>query len=93
LPTQKTIKDSVAFGDIRLYSLGPREEAEIEVLPSKEFDLGAGKGKKMKKEVQGGVVGLVVDARGRPLELAKDSKSRMNHLKKWWQAINLYPQY
>ena len=92
LPGQATIENSVVFGEIKLYPLRLGEEAEIEVLPGKGFDLGIGKGKKLKRRVPGGVVGLVLDARGRPLELARDTKTRINQLQNWWQTLDLYPR-
>jgi uncharacterized protein (TIGR01319 family) len=91
LPGQGTVEDSIPFGSIRLYPLKPGEEAEIDVLPGKSFDLGQGKGKRVKGKILGGVVGLILDARGRPLEIPRDPKARINQLQEWWQAVDLYP--
>ncbi|MFN3476968.1 MAG: glutamate mutase L [Candidatus Methylomirabilales bacterium] len=90
-PDGKAIKDAIPFGEIRRYPLGPGEEAIFEAVPTKDFDLGAGKGRKVAERVKGGIVGLILDARGRPLHLAKDHKRRVEQLKRWAQAVDLYP--
>jgi len=42
-------------------------------------------------ELEGGVVGTIIDARGRPLVLPEDPKKRREHLDKWFSELNLYP--
>ena len=88
----KIIEDSIPFGDIRFYPLPVDQEVTAELIPSKNFDLGEGKGKKVQRKLKGGVVGIVIDARGRPLELPKDNGQRIANLKRWFDAVKLYPQ-
>ncbi len=90
-PDGKTTVDSLPFGEIRLYPLFVGHEATIEAQPTKNFDLGEGKGKSIKKKVKGGVVGIIFDTRGRPLALPEDKIARVNALQKWAKAVNLYP--
>jgi hypothetical protein len=59
--------ESVKVGDIRLVPLGADEVAEATFTPHRRLDLGAGRGKQVKKQIQGGEVGLLLDARRRPL--------------------------
>jgi len=59
--------ESVRVGDIRVVPLGSDEVAEATFTPHKRLDLGAGRGKQVKSHVHGGEVGLLLDARGRPL--------------------------
>ena len=89
----KKLEESLLFGDIKVFELGEGEKAEIEVTPARQFDLGEGKGQKITKEVTGGVVGLVIDARGRPLDLdgSKGKEPRGEVLSKWNTAFNAYP--
>jgi len=61
------VVESVKVGDISIVPLGVDEVAEAIFTPNRRLDLGAGKGKQVKKQVQGGEVGLLLDARGRPL--------------------------
>ncbi len=92
LPDGRVIEDSIPFGDIRLYSLPVDQEAAAELMPSKNFDLGEGRGKKVQRKLKGGVGGIIIDARGRPLELPKDNNDRIRDLKRWFDAVSLYPQ-
>lgn len=55
------------FGDLLIVPLGVDERAHVELFPARGFDLGNGPGKKVVSEVHGGTVGLILDARGRPL--------------------------
>ena len=80
------------FGDIKLLPLGPDETATITCEPSRNFDLGAGPGKKIEQEVRGGTVGLILDARGRPLRLPVDRPACQKAIAKWVDAIGLYPE-
>ena len=81
------------MGEIKVFELKEGEKAEVEVSPSKKFDLGEGKGKRITKEVTGGVVGLVIDARGRPLDLdvSKGKEPMDKVLSRWNMAFDAYP--
>lgn len=92
LPDGSVIEDNIPFGDIRLYPLPVDQEAAAEFMPSKNFDLGEGRGKKVQRKLKGGVGGIIIDARGRPLELPKDNNDRIRNLKRWFDAVSLYPQ-
>jgi uncharacterized protein (TIGR01319 family) len=64
-----------------------RTEALIQ--PAKGFDVGAGKGKPRTVQVTGGMVGLIIDARGRPLALPSDGSKRIAKLREWLAAMGL----
>ena len=88
--------ESIPFGQIRVYPLGfitgndgEPQSAEITVTPAKNFDLGLGKGKELRATVQGGVAGIILDTRGRPLQLPADDSARVSKLKEWLRAMNL----
>jgi len=51
--------------------------------PERKVDVGRGPGKGRKITVQGGAVGLVVDVRGRPLQLPDDEEERRNRVRQW----------
>jgi hypothetical protein len=40
-------------------------------------------------KVQGGAVGLVIDARGRPIAMPTSHSSRVAKLRAWYAAMNL----
>ncbi|MEO0102923.1 MAG: glutamate mutase L [candidate division WOR-3 bacterium] len=83
----------VNFGDMALIPLQLNEKLKMELIPEKGFDLGAGKGKKVEAEVEGGVCGIIIDCRGRrPFSLPKDKNQRIESLKRWAKELNLYPK-
>jgi len=90
-PDGKTVRDRLRFGDLTLYPLEPGKSATITVEPAKHVNAGAGIGVTLTRKVQGGVVGLLLDGRGRPLQLAEEQGARIASLKKWFDAVGLYP--
>ena len=60
--------------------------------PAKSVNLGAGFGIPVTREVQGGVVGFLLDGRGRPLQLPGEQAARIALLTKWFDAVALYPK-
>ena len=87
---KETIIEEVPFGQLRLYPLGVGQKAKVKLQPDRRFDMGADRGNPLETEVTGGVVGLVVDTRGRPLEVSPDPKIRVADLKKWTEALEVY---
>jgi len=61
------------------------------VKPAKGFDMGAGPGNKLEAKIEGGVVGVVLDGRGRPFDLSKTPDKRIADLNKWYKAMDMYP--
>lgn len=80
---------SVPFGSILVIPLGAKESREIEFKPARGLDLGAGKGKPLTSVVRGGVAGLILDMRGRPLQLPSDNKLRIQKENEWLRAFSL----
>jgi hypothetical protein len=90
-PDGRVDKGQLAFGDLRLIPLASDQKASIAIQPVKQVSLGAGAGVSITREVQGGVVGLMLDGRGRPLQLPTDHAARVAALTKWHSAVGLYP--
>ncbi len=92
LPDGSTLDKSVPFGEIVLIPLDVGAKAKAEITPERGFDVGQGRGKKIETEIEGGVVGVIVDTRGRrPFILPADKKKRIESLQKWAAALNAYP--
>ncbi|HEV2173582.1 MAG TPA: glutamate mutase L [Nitrospira sp.] len=91
-PDGKTVNDQLRFGDLGLYPLELGKKARITMQPAKQVNLGAGAGVPVTREVHGGVVGLLLDGRCRPLQLPADHQARVAALMKWYQAVDLYPK-
>nr|NIQ06715.1 methylaspartate mutase [Candidatus Korarchaeota archaeon] len=68
------------------------EKAEVEIFPFPGGDVGRGSGKRRKVVVEGGVVGIILDARGRPLILPDDNNERKQKLIAWFKALDAYPE-
>ena len=91
LPGSPLVVQDVPYGELCLYPLALGETASVKLQPSRKFDLGAGRGTAIEAAVLGGVVGLVIDTRGRPLEIPTDSADRVTQLTKWQAALEAYP--
>ncbi len=91
LPGSPPVVEDVPYGELCLYPLALGETASVKLQPSRKFDLGAGRGTAIEAAVLGGVVGLVIDTRGRPLEIPTDSANRVTQLTKWQAALEAYP--
>ncbi len=88
--------EAIPYGQIRVFPLGfkngeegelKREEVRIE--PARNFDVGEGKGRPRTVTASGGVVGIIIDARGRPLSLAADDAARIRKLRQWLEAMGI----
>ena len=78
------------FGDI-LHVPFESPKAKLVARPVKGFDMGAGSGNKLEADIEGGVVGLVLDGRGRPFNISKEPAKRRDNLNKWYKSMGMYP--
>ncbi|MFO0961370.1 MAG: glutamate mutase L [Phycisphaerales bacterium] len=81
---------ALACGEMKLVPLGHEERCEMEVVPERGFDMGAGPGKPVTRTVRGGTVGLVLDARGRPISVPEAEADRRATIARWLQALRVY---
>ncbi len=80
------------YGEIKLLPLGEGETAMVSLTPMRGFDLGQGPKKRVETQVRGGTVGLILDARGRPLVLPAERSACRTAMTSWVEAIQLYPE-
>lgn len=93
LPNGDVFEEQIPFGEIRLIPLGVVEKAKAYLKPGKGLDIGEGKNKEINTELVGGVVGILLDTRGRnPFVIPEDTTERINILKKWHESMNIYPE-
>ncbi len=86
----QAIEVEVAYGSLEVIPLPAGERASVELRPSSRFDVGLGrKGKGATTEVEGGAVGIIVDARGRPLSLPDDKEKRRAKIQEWMWEVGL----
>jgi uncharacterized protein (TIGR01319 family) len=73
----------VQYGNIEVLPVLPGQQAELELRPARRFDAGLGPGKGGKRRISGGLAGLIIDARGRPLRLANEPEERQVQTRQW----------
>jgi hypothetical protein len=90
LPNEK-ITGELISGELKLLSV-PYEPVKVLLTPGKGLDVGAGKNEQFETTIFGGVVGIILDGRGRhPFNLKNDSKLRVQDLIKWSENTDEYP--
>ncbi|MBZ0267056.1 glutamate mutase L [bacterium] len=82
----------IKFGDLQLVPLGVGESVKAHLIPGKGCDLGWGPGKTVERELHGGVVGLILDGRGRPIAIDASDPDRVEKIQRWAAALDAYPQ-
>jgi uncharacterized protein (TIGR01319 family) len=95
LPDGKVEQGKIIAGQMKLIPLGFDDKglpakAKASLKPGRNFDLGKGKGNSVDTELSGGVVGLILDGRGRPFDLSTDPKVRVAKLKEWMLELDIY---
>jgi MutL protein len=73
----------VKFGSLEILQLPSGEVGKLNLQPMHGADVGFGPGHAGTISVSGGVLGVVFDGRGRPLELPSDAVRRRELIKKW----------
>jgi uncharacterized protein (TIGR01319 family) len=93
----KVEKGTLSGGEMKLFPLGIDEstnlpkKARIKLEPQRGIDCGGGPGQHYEANVSGGVVGVILDGRGRPFNLSTVAASdRVRKLKEWMTALNIY---
>jgi uncharacterized protein (TIGR01319 family) len=72
------------YGQLSVLPLRQGEFAKLTLRPERGFDVGfGGPGKAGAVRVSGGAVGVILDGRGRPLELTRDSGRWRDLVQKW----------
>ena len=80
----------IQYGSLTRIPLSVGEPANLHLQPLQRFNVGmGGAGRGGKLRVVGGALGIVVDARGRPLSIPTDPTHRMRDLTKWRKALGL----
>jgi len=76
-------------GGLELISIPVGQTVTVRLQPLHRFDVGmGGPGVSGSIKITGGAMGLVVDARGRPIKLPDDPLRRLEAVQKWHWAVN-----
>jgi hypothetical protein len=83
-----TLSAEIRYGDLEVLPLPPGQQAVLELHPVRHFDVGlGGPGKGGKRRVAGGLAGLIIDARGRPLPLSREVGERQSQVRQWLRDV------
>ena len=77
----------VKFGGLEILPLPSGQTARLTLQPLRRADAGLGPGIGGAVQVTGGALGVVIDARGRPLQLPGDPVRRRELIKKWHYTV------
>ncbi len=91
MPDGKTRETAIEFGKMQVLQLGVGEKARAVIRPVKGVDVGSGPGRIHECELEGGVVGVVLDGRGRPFVLPQNNPERVRKLQEWASSLSAYP--
>jgi len=83
------VAETIMPGQIKVIPCGRHEYKNLTIEPSRNLDVGAGKGKPRTEKLEGGTVGIIIDARGRPLILETDDEKRIAKHREWLSAFGL----
>lgn len=67
----------------------PPHVHEVRIEPAKTLDMGAGPGKALTVKVKGGEVGLILDARGRPLRWPRP-EAKLRCVERWLAGMGVH---
>ncbi len=84
--SEKVVVD-VPYGSITRIPLSLGQSAKVIIKPSRQFDVGFGLGKGKTVTLHGGVLGIIIDVRGRPLEMTQQDKEPYQLMQEWLQAL------
>ena len=81
------VRSEVKFGGLEILPLPSGQTAQLNLQPLRRVDVGLGLGKGGVIPVTGGAMGVVIDARGRPLTFPADPVRRRELIKKWYHTV------
>ena len=87
----RQVTAEVMSGSIEIIPLRINEQALLTLYPASTVDVGLGPGERARaaEEIDGGLVGLVIDARGRPLVFPTDETERHARIVQWMQVFGV----
>jgi hypothetical protein len=86
-PDGTDVRADVKFGGLEILPLPSGQSARLSLQPLSRADAGLGPGRSGTVSVTGGALGVVIDARGRPLQLPSDPVRRRELIKKWYYTV------
>ena len=91
MPDGTEREESFNFGELKRIPLEEGETVQAVINPARRFDMGEGLGRSVEVELEGGVAGLLIDCRGRPLYMVDEPADRRQMNREWNENIDAYP--
>jgi uncharacterized protein (TIGR01319 family) len=80
----RLLQVEVPYGSLEVIPLPAGQTADLELRPTRRFDVGLGtRGQAGMTKVEGGILGIIIDARGRPLPMAEDPEEQREKTQHW----------
>ncbi len=80
----RVLEVEVPYGSLEVIPLPVGQTADLELRPTRHFDVGLGtRGQPGTTKVEGGLIGIIIDARGRPLPIADDPGIQRERMQRW----------
>lgn len=93
LPDGTIFEEDIPYGEVRLIPCAEGEIAKATLQTRGGLILDKDKNRELSVDLHGGVVGIVLDTRGRqPFGLPTDTATRIAMLKKWMRELQVYPE-
>jgi uncharacterized protein (TIGR01319 family) len=92
MPDGSTIDEELIFGTIKNIPLSEDQTAKVEFRPRRNWDVGAGSATPLETVVEGGVAGITIDVRGRPIIMPEDRGATIKKVTEWYTSMNAYPE-
>ena len=88
----ETRRFSVPYGNLQVLNVGESEAADVTLTPEPGFAVGShGAGEPVAfvndRKLFGGRVGIIIDARGRPIHMPEDPEARVTLLRSWLSDV------
>jgi hypothetical protein len=86
----RSLRVDVPYGSLEVIPLLAGKRARVEMRPNWQFDVGVGsRGRGATTQMDGGALGIIIDARGRPLTLPADGEKRRAKIREWMGELGL----
>ena len=87
-PDGRIRRVQLAYGSLEVAPIPKGQEVTMELRPTKHFDVGLGtKGQSGRTIVKGGAVGIIFDARGRPLSMVGSAAEQRERMQEWLTSV------
>jgi uncharacterized protein (TIGR01319 family) len=93
MPDGEVLEKDIEYGTVQRIKLEEGKTAEVEGRVYSPFSISTrtGDSRRFEAKIEGGVVGILIDARGRPIDLPQDDQARRMKLCEWFSLLDAYP--